>query len=249
VARLVDTIVRVMHETQPPPGRAPDPLVDGFRDLWRRVADGRSRLWRHRFRDHWADYLPAYHREAVIRARGSLPGFFTFLRCRRDSIGVQPCLDLVERIGRYTLPDEFHSGFPLAAMRRLTADVVLFVNDIVSLDKEVAAGDVNNSVLVLREERGCTLPQALHAVTAMANARVRRFEQLSAVLAAAPVPPVMRAHVEHYADGMRHIMRGNLDWSLETARYDEAGIAAVSDGRQRPWSNLILLPTLPVQGR
>ncbi|MGW1142603.1 terpene synthase family protein [Streptomyces zhihengii] len=30
-------------------------------------------------------------------------------------------------------------------MREVTADVVIFVNDIVSLTKEIAAGDVNNS--------------------------------------------------------------------------------------------------------
>jgi hypothetical protein len=31
---------------------------------------------------------------------------------------------------------------------------------------------------------------------------------------------------------------GNLAWSLATSRYDEAGITAVSGGRQRPWAYL-----------
>jgi hypothetical protein len=33
-------------------------------------------------------------------------------------------------------------------------------------------------------------------------------------------------------------MAGNLTWSLATARYDAAGVAAVSGGRARPWSGL-----------
>jgi hypothetical protein len=242
VARLVDTITRIMDETKPPLGTAPAALADSFRDLWLRATDGRPALWRHRFREHWADYLRAYHWEAVNRTAGDPPGLFAFLRARRDSIGVQTCLDLVERCGGYTLPDEVHAAFPLAAMRQLTEEVVIFVNDIVSLDKELAAGDVNNSVLVLRHEQDCTLPQAAHRVAAMANTRVERFQQLATRLAAASFPPVMRANLDHYVDGMRNIMRGNLDWSLETSRYGDAGIAAVSGGRQRPWANLIVLP-------
>jgi pentalenene synthase len=242
----VGAITRIMHETEPPSGTARAPLTDSFRDLWLRAIQGRPALWRHRLREHWADYLRAYQWEAVNRTAGVYPGLFAFLCARRDSIGVQTCLDLVERCGRYTLPDDVHAAFPLAAMRQLTEEVVIFVNDIASLDKELATGDVNNSVLVLRHEQDCTLPQAVQRVGAMADIRVQRFQRLATHLTDTAFPSVVRADLEHYVDGMRHIMRGNLDWSLETGRYGDAGIAAVSDGRQRPWANLI---NLPAQGR
>lgn len=44
--------------------------------------------------------------------------------------------------------------------------------------------------------------------------------------------------MRRYVDGMRHVMTGNLGWSLRTARYDERGTEAVSGGRQRPWAQL-----------
>ncbi|MGK5448489.1 hypothetical protein [Streptomyces radiopugnans] len=44
--------------------------------------------------------------------------------------------------------------------------------------------------------------------------------------------------MEDYVDGMRNVMRGNLDRSLESRRYDDAGVAAVSGGRLRPWAGL-----------
>ncbi|SFK86524.1 hypothetical protein [Streptomyces pini] len=42
--------------------------------------------------------------------------------------------------------------------------------------------------------------------------------------------------MEDYVDGVRNVMRGNLDWSLESRRHDDAGVAAVSGGRLRPWT-------------
>ncbi|MGW1141187.1 terpene synthase family protein, partial [Streptomyces zhihengii] len=134
-------------------------------------------------------------------------------------------------------------------MREVTADVVIFVNDIVSLTKEIAAGDVNNSVLVLRGHKSCSLDEAVDLTAALANRRIARFGELAASLPAAlharGVPAEVRGHVDHYVEGMRHVMAGNLAWSLATARYDERGIAAVSGGRRRPWGALASDPDTP----
>jgi hypothetical protein len=127
-------------------------------------------------------------------------------------------------------------------MRRITADVVIFVNDIVSLDKELAVGDVNNSVMVLRHDLGCGLEEAVSRIAATSDSRVARFRHLAAglpmALDASGVPPVVREQVTRYVSGMRNLMRGTLEWSMETTRYDTTGIAAVSLGRERPWARL-----------
>ncbi|MGW5530445.1 isoafricanol synthase [Streptomyces xanthochromogenes] len=242
VLRQIDTVLRTMSDEAPVAGETTNRLAESFRDLWQRVTAGTPLLWQDRFRAHWREYLTAYHWEALNRTRNgtlSLPGF---LRGRRDSIGVQPCLDLVERCGGYTLPRELHGGVPLAEMREITADVVIFVNDMVSVDKELAAGDVNNSVIILMRQEACTVEQALRRVAVMANSRIARFQELTVELAAqldkTALPEQVRANVDDYVDGMRALMSGNLAWSLETARYGEAGIAAVSEGRQRPWARL-----------
>ncbi|MCX5384002.1 isoafricanol synthase [Streptomyces sp. NBC_00083] len=242
VLRQVDTVLRTMGDAPPVPGEVTNRLAESFRDLWQRVTADTPLLWQDRFRAHWRAYLTAYHWEALNRTRSgtlSLPGF---LRGRRDSIGVQPCLDLVERCGGYTLPKELHEGEPLAEMREITADVVIFVNDMVSVDKELAAGDVNNSVIILLRQEMCTVEQALRRVAALANARVARFQELTvelgASLDATGLAKELRWQVDDYVDGMRALMSGNLAWSRETARYGEAGIAAVSEGRQRPWAQL-----------
>ncbi|MEV6132795.1 isoafricanol synthase [Streptomyces violaceusniger] len=251
VARLVADVIRITEEDAAH-GRAHDgegPLLESFRDLWRRINSGRPQVWRDRFRHHWLEYLHSYHREALERT-GALPGaggdaprsVEAVLALRRHSIGVQPCLDLNEPFGGYTLPPALHGGFPMARMREATDDVVVFTNDIASLDKELAVGDVHNSVIVQWERAGGELEDAVRHIADLANARYRWFEEtaarLPALLTEAGADPGTHRAVGRYVDGMRHVMTGNLGWSVRTARYDERGTEAVSGGRQRPWAQL-----------
>lgn len=248
IERLVDSLGRIMTPDDTVPVSSP-PLVRSFGDIWRRSTAGRAPHWRRRFRTHWLAYMAAHQGEARNRNADGLPTPEAFLELRRHSIGVQPCLDFTERCGGYALPDELHGAEPLREMREVTADVVIFVNDIVSLTKEIAAGDVNNSVLVLRGHKSCSLDEAVDLTAALANRRIARFGELAASLPAAlharGVPAEVRGHVDHYVEGMRHVMAGNLAWSLATARYDERGIAAVSGGRRRPWGALASDPDTP----
>ncbi|MFF3684947.1 isoafricanol synthase [Streptomyces sp. NPDC002187] len=263
IERLVDTLGRTMtaigtsrpsaaSDASGPLGAPGPPLVRAFRDIWRRATAGTPYGWQNRFRTHWRAYMAAYQGEAHNRNADRLPTLEQFLKVRRDSIGVQPCLDFTERCGGYFLPDELHDSFPLREMREITGDVVIFVNDIVSLVKELAAGDVNNSVVVLREQKGCTLEQSVEYIAALANARTAHFARLALdlpkTLSERGVLPEVRGHIDHYVEGMGHLMAGNLAWSLATSRYDETGIAAVSGGRQRPWAYLAAGPECPAEG-
>ncbi|MFC0601317.1 isoafricanol synthase [Streptomyces palmae] len=243
VARLVDSVVRI---TQEPDRRGPvpgdSPLLASFRDLWRRINSGMPEVWRNRFRTNWCGYVDAHKREAADRTGPAPHSLDALLAVKRHSVGVQPCLDLHERFGGYALPDAVHTGFPLARMREATDDVVIFINDIVSLDKELAAGDVHNSVLLHRGREGGTLEQAVRHVAGLANARYRYFEELAAQLPGwlgrHGAGPELIRHTARYADGMRHVMAGSLAWSLETSRYDARGVAAAGSGRLRPWADL-----------
>ena len=247
IAPVVEALLRVLDDGLPPArARAQaGPLGAAFSDVWARAAEGMPDHWKRRFRAHWRAYLRAYEREAAHRTAESVLTLAGFLSLRRDSIGVQPCLDLAERCGGRVLPDTLHGARPVAALRELTADVVLFVNDLVSLEKELAAGDVNNSVLVLRARADCSLERAVRRVARLANARVARFTQLAAALpdflTATAAPARLRADAGRYTEAMRHLMRGNLSWSLETARYEDRGAEgtpAAQDG-PRPWTGLL----------
>ncbi|MFG3256276.1 isoafricanol synthase [Streptomyces sp. NPDC048172] len=243
IAPLVDALLCALDDASTVTTVRAGPLAAAFRDVWVRATAGMPEHWRLRFREHWREYLCAYEWEALHRTSEATPTLADFLAKRRHSIGVQPCLDLAERCGGRTVPDALHGALPVAVLRELTADVVLFVNDLVSLEKELAADDVNNSVLVLRARAGCSLEEAVRRVARLANARVARFRQLEAALpdflTAEAAPPEVRHGVERYTEAMRRLMRGNLSWSLETPRYADTGAGAVAHGRPRPWTGLL----------
>jgi Terpene synthase family 2, C-terminal metal binding len=241
---MVDALVATMTvEDRPcPPGDRDASLVRAFRDVWLRTTAGTPHHWRLRLRRHWQAYLAAHETEAHHRNAARPPSLRQFLAVRRHTIGVQPCLDFTERCGGYTLPDDLHGSLPLREMREITVDVVIFVNDIVSLAKELAAGDINNSVVVHREQQGCTLQESVAHITGLTNARTARFTRLTAALpgtlAERGVPRQTRRHIDHYVESMRHLMAGNLTWSLSTSRYDEPATGTAPGGRPRPWSRL-----------
>lgn len=251
VSLFVDRIVRTMDDAPDLLGGPESPLVTGYRDIWQRLTAGTPRTWQLRFKNHWERYLAAYHWEAQNRQRKGVLQLEQFLKGRRDSIGVQPCLDFAERCGGYTLPRELHGRPPMSELRRLTADVVIFVNDIVSVEKELAAGDINNSVIILKRSTGCTLEQAVRRIGRTANARVEQFQEIAATLPATlgelGMPADVHDHVDHYVASMRNIMSGNLVWSQETPRYDDTGTASV---RTRPWADLFAAgnPGIPPSG-
>ncbi|WP_410535178.1 terpene synthase family protein [Streptomyces sp. KL2] len=240
VARLVDRPARAMDGREPPAGAPAGPLVEGFCGLWHRVNEGMPPVWRDRFRRHRHGCPPARHREALNRSGDRLPTVGEIPAARRHTAGTQPCPDPAERFGRRTLPSALHVGHPLKGMRRLADEVAIFVNGIVSPDEEPAAGDVDDTVVLLRHGTGRPLPDRVREIRAAADGRAARFRGLAASLPALPeamgVPGETRAHVEDYVDGMRNVMRGDPDRSPESRRYDGAGVAAVGGGRLRPWA-------------
>jgi hypothetical protein len=95
--------------------------------------------------------------------------------------------------------------------------VAAWHNDVFSLDKELAYGDVHNLVLVIAREPAVSLPEARALAVARCNAEVDALQVTARRLpsfgeAADPI-------VADFVMGMGALMRGNLDWSLETLRY------------------------------
>jgi pentalenene synthase len=159
----------------------------------------------------------AENRERARQA--TLPEYLSF---RRNTIGVQPALDLAERLGRFEVPPRAFASKHLIAMRRAIIDLLIFQNDLCSLEKEEAAGDLNNTVLILEREHACGRSRAIDLTVEL----VRRLsESYLALERELPVrcrdlDPVERAAVERYAtDALRCAARGNYDWSERTDRY------------------------------
>jgi hypothetical protein len=97
---------------------------------------------------------------------------------------------------------------------------VAWFNDIVSLEKELRVGDVHNLVIVLRQEYHLSVQEAVAQAARLFNARMREYVELERRLPSLGVES--DARLQRYLAGLRCWVRGNMDWSYESARYGKS---------------------------
>ena len=231
VRRLTQTMAHVLDH-RPDPSAAP--IVRAFADLWERSRAGMSDTWCHRAAHYWRAYFAGYVTEAENRIHAVRLSADGHLRLRRDTIGVQPTIDLAERLGHYEVPSRVFFSEHLTAMRMIAAEVDTLHNDICSVEKEEAVGDLNNMVLIIEHEQGRDRSTSVAVVGQMLKERVQRFLALELGIPALCSElrlSAARSHdVDRYvADALRTVMRGDLDWAEQSGRYDAEESALLSD--------------------
>jgi hypothetical protein len=179
--------------------------------------------WRARFARHCAAMLSAVEPESRDRRAGLVPTVERYVANRRTVSGGAPLLDLCELSAPRELPPSIYRTRSHQRMRAAATDVMAWTNDIVSVEKETAAGEVHNFVVVLERHQALTRADALRAVTARVLGRVDDYlaaeRALVAHVDALDPDDAFRATVEYCADSMRHFMAGHVHWCRHNPRY------------------------------
>ncbi|GGW13719.1 hypothetical protein GCM10018980_15860 [Streptomyces capoamus] len=231
-ARVCQTLIDIAHGVPPPPDA--DPCTTAFADIRTRGTDGAHPAWTARTAHEWEYYFAAQAHEARGRLRGTPADPDAYLQVRRGIAANDLPLSLGERAAGLTVPaSAFHSP-ELRIMRRAAIDVTLMCNDVYSLEKEEARGDVDNLVLVLERARHLTRDQALTAARHEVERRVRRFHCLAArvpaVCAQLALSGREQADVAGYVRVMTAWMSGYHAWQTGTRRYRDAPRVVPSSG-------------------
>ncbi|WJV50620.1 terpene synthase family protein [Streptomyces flavofungini] len=200
------------------------PLARELARLWRHIAPQLSRWWRMRFATHVTHFLAAFRYERLHRQEGLPPGLPAYAELRRASSSVTACLDLLEYATGQEVPSLLHETRQLRTMFAKATDVVAWVNDVVSLKKEVGIGDTNNGIMVVRREFGLDLQGAIDHVYRGVARDVEEFLDAEAELWRvckhwSGVTEAEQSALALLSDGMKAWMRGNLDWSVRANRY------------------------------
>ncbi|MEU6851101.1 terpene cyclase [Actinacidiphila alni] len=232
VGDVVDQMRAVLGGRGPGPaggGTVLPTVVSSLADLWRRTTADAPPGWDRRFIGHLEQCLStAALWEAGNRIGGIVPPEDVYIANRRHTGAIYVCMDLIEIVRPTRMPDEVRGSREFGAALDAACNVVCWTNDVYSLAKERALGEVHNLVYVVQHHRGLTERQALERVHAAIDAETGRFlAHERDVLAAHPdwAGPLGR-----YLDGMRTWMRGNLDWSRRTKRYR----TSAATGEERP---------------
>ncbi|MFJ8228494.1 pentalenene synthase [Streptomyces sp. NPDC094448] len=237
---LVDSTMEALRL----PVRSSDaPVVRAFSDLWRRSREGMSAQWRRRAAEHWRAYLQGYVTEAAHRQRGVMPTVEEHLRLRRETIGVHPTVDLAERIGRFEVPGRIHTAPWATEMRAIAAEVDTIHNDLCSVEKEEARGEMHNLLLILERRGHRTRAEGVEEMRRMIRSRTERFlvleSRLPGLCDSSRLTEAERVPVFRFTDALRAVMRGDYDWAEGSGRYTSAGhpgepyaSPGTSDGRE-----------------
>jgi hypothetical protein len=200
-----------------------DPLALAFRDLWQATEPRTTPGWQVAFRGHMDQHRAACRAEARFRLAGRPPSPAEYAALRRRANG--PFMfDLAEPILGVRLPDGLRRTTAWQTMLSACNDVTAWCNDIASIEKEQAYGDVLNFVLVLAYHNAMEPAAAADLVLARI---AERIEDLRG--AAQDLPMEFRKNgltqkesrdAAKVAVTLLGAPRGHLEWLLETDRYD-----------------------------
>lgn len=199
------------------PAADDSPLTRALVDLWARMTARSGPIWRDRFRASVAAYFASQVWEATNRAHGRIPAQDEYIRMRRITGALDTGIVLIDLAAHLTLPAEVRTSPLVTNLCDAANDIVCWTNDLVSLAKEMARGDVHNLVVVLHHQRGGTLQAATNAVAQMIHDRTATYlaQERSVPIYGAAVD----ANLATYLGVLRSWMRGNFDWGRDSGRY------------------------------
>ncbi|WP_030949881.1 terpene synthase family protein [Streptomyces sp. NRRL S-646] len=218
MAQAVALMREILGDPAPPLDTALPPAAVALADLWRRTARRASPRWRARFARHLEQCLiTATVWEAENRVSGSVPTEESYIANRRHTGAIYVCMDLIETAENVEVPAPSYDTPAFEAALNAACDVVCWANDVYSLAKERALGEVHNLVYIVGHHRRLDERQALETVCSAIAARTEDY--LTAEKELRREHPRDAPWLEPTLAGMRSWMRGNLDWSQRTERY------------------------------
>jgi hypothetical protein len=174
--------------------------------------------WRRRFIDAVRHHLGGVLVEAEAKNLGRRPTVDGYVQLRRATSAAYVAHVLTEFAVRAPLPDSVHGHPAVRAYSTAGNDLLSWFNDLLSLDRDAKTAGGHNLVLALAAERHLSTADAIEAAVTRWQQRMDGFAALRAAVPS--FGSALDVSVRHYLDGVDRSVRGTIDWSLETARYD-----------------------------
>jgi 5-epi-alpha-selinene synthase len=202
------------------PGFEPQrPVLRALQDVCRRTYWRMPPWWRDRFAQHTLLWLETYIWSVNNSRLGLVPPLDLYVEKRRHTGAMNMVFDLIDFAEHLDWPERVRNSACIEELTNIANDAICWANDVVSLEKEIVRGEVNNLVIVIKHAENLTLQQSVDRVGDMINARMHLFEEKLRDLPS--YWPRLDDEIQKYAEGLRAWMRANLDWSSETLRYSE----------------------------
>lgn len=200
-----------------------EPLVASFADSLARFFVALGPRWNTRFREHAAAMINAYDQEYRNLRAGVVPTAAEFLRLRRGTFAYDVWIDLLELAAGHELPAHIYDSDVYQRAAQASQEFSSSYNDLCSLGKEVAGGEIHNLGISLMHHEGMDIDQAIDAVCTRAAERVARFlraeARLQELLATEPWPPEVKETVRSCLYNQRNWISSVYWFHHESGRY------------------------------
>ena len=218
MSQVYQHLLAVLHD--PPLVTPQGPLAEALFDIWQRADSLASSAWKRRFAQHHADFFAACRWDAENRVHKRIPDEDAYIKNRRDSVANPMSFDLFDLSWRVQFPAEIYESRPFQAILQAANNIVAWHNDVYSLKKELAHGDVSNLVLTVQHAEHCSLQEAMNRVCAMIETETRHFQEMVQNLPTYPAE--IDPDIRQYLFDLGKWIRGPLDWyQQDTLRYRE----------------------------
>ncbi|MEU2801419.1 hypothetical protein [Streptomyces sp. NPDC006863] len=225
-ARVINEYVDLLSGEPDRPGaweNSASVQVRAFGQFWIQTRTGMSADWIRRITTSFTAFFTMYVTEAQHARDAVRLSFERYLAYRIISTGGAMTFDLIERYGEFELSAAARALPDFADMYKAALHGSALHNDLVSLEREHAVGDGHNGVLVRAAEAGYGIEDAANEVLAMCNAYYREvFHRADQLPRSRPFRDLTRADQDallRFIQGLRHRLRGELDWYSHTRRY------------------------------
>jgi hypothetical protein len=196
------------------------PLLWLLMSIRENIAQRMPAEWMERFIHSCACYFEGTIREAEVRGNRECLDVEAYIELRRLSVGTYMGFTQVEAIEGFLLPDEVLSHPVIQELIQTATDIIAWANDLFSLAQDLKDDFHPNLVFSIQKQHGVDLQRAIDVAVEMHDEAVRHFIALEKKL------PSFGEHDENVATlitGVRRWIRANVDWSIQTGRYQEGG--------------------------
>ncbi|KAH9992376.1 terpenoid synthase [Xylariaceae sp. FL0662B] len=197
-----------------------------FADVGRGVRDSTDVEQRQRFFRELENFMLQVGIEHGHRMRGSIPTTDKYLEIRSGSVGCGPQIALTEYMLKIRLPESLMESAAMKSLWKETIVICLILNDVFSVQKEIAQNSYFNLVPVMfkncdpKEQHLDTVTRELEELL---QGTMGRFEEAAtSLLEATSSDAQLNKNIQDYIKWCRYFTTGVLQWSLESRRYGMA---------------------------
>jgi Terpene synthase family 2, C-terminal metal binding len=194
-----------------------EPLYRQLLQLRHELLQLGSEDWLKRFCLSIGSYFDGLQQEVPFRRSLVFPAWEHFVSIRTKAVNVYALINLADLITGNILPDNIVNHPDLLELRRLTCRILSWSNDCFSAHLE-KGNDVLNIVLMIENEKHCTMEDAYQQAIDFHNQDLKSFCTLKDAL---PDFGRYTATVQSYIENLAFMMHGHLHWRQTfTKRYD-----------------------------